>query len=162
MHSNVLWRYLHLRGYTTSAHELSDLGLSLAAGASRVPAKHAHAAEMTESVVLALEMLRLGVLNSDANMFPAPPYYGAPFRGSSQDQQNTLLVSRVACLGRLAHKSIGYTGPLSRHLLAFHSVVAAVRDTQRDLVEMSLASLLLTGSVDRKMSVKDLQSIAFR
>jgi hypothetical protein len=58
-------------------------------------------------------------------------------------------VARVACLAKLRHKPIGFTGPLSRGLLTFHSSISAVRESLRDLVEMVLANLLLNGDAAR-------------
>lgn len=157
--ANTLARYLQLRGYVSSDHTYTPLGKSLDAAFKALPRNVP--SETSEAVYLAIELLRLKLLNSD-NMFPSPPYVGAPFRGSEADQRNTLLVSRVACLGSLGHKSIGYTGPLSRHLLAYHSVISAVRDCQRDLVEMCLGSLLFTGAVDRRLRLSKLQEAAFK
>ena len=61
-----------------------------------------------------------------------------------------MLVSRVASLGKLRHQPVGYTGPLSRHLLAYQSMTSAVHASLRDLVEMSLATMFLDGMVDRE------------
>lgn len=154
--SNALWRFLQLRGYVSGDHTLSALGQSLHTGYSK-----AKGPEQEESVLLALELLRLNVLNSD-NMFPTTQYGGAPFRGSETDKRNTLLVSRVACLGRMRHKSIGFTGPLSRHLLAYHSIISAVRGSLRDLVEMSLCTMLLNGNVSRDTTERELTEMGFR
>ena len=60
-----------------------------------------------------------------------------------------MLVSRVACLGKLRHQPKGYSGPLSRHLLAYHSMVSTVQISLRDLIEMNLATIFLEGAVDR-------------
>lgn len=60
-----------------------------------------------------------------------------------------MLVSRVASLGRLRHKSKGYIGPLSRSLLAYHSLISSLQTGLRDLLEMSLVAMLLEGSIDR-------------
>jgi len=60
-----------------------------------------------------------------------------------------MLVSRVACLGNIVHRPRGYSGPLSRHLLAYRSIISDVRAGLRDLVEMSLVSLFLENDVDR-------------
>ena len=46
-------------------------------------------------------------------------------------------------------KQIGFTGPLSRQLLGYHSMIAAVRNSMRDLVEVCLTTLLLNGEADR-------------
>ena len=139
---NALWRYLQLRGYVSDKHNLTPLGGCLEAGFKSLQKSPNHTSGNQEAVLVAVELLRLKLLNSD-NMFPAPPYHGAPFRGTETDQRNTLLISRIACLGRLGHNSIGYTGPLSRHLLAYHSLVSAVRNAQRDLVEMTLVTMSL-------------------
>lgn len=109
--------------------------------------------------MLAIEMLRLSLLNSQI-MFHS--YGGAPMRGSDIDKRNTLLVSRVACLLRLRHKDIGYTGPLSRHLLGYQSMVSAVRGSLRDLLEMSLCTMLINGHVARDLPPQELADVSFR
>ena len=68
---------------------------------------------------------------------------------SDDDKTFNTLISRVASIGKLRHKSIGYSGPLSRELLCFHSLIFEVRSTLRDLVEVVLAGMLLSGNVDR-------------
>ena len=60
-----------------------------------------------------------------------------------------MLVSRVASLGKLQHQRQGYRGPLSRHLLAYHSIISALQNTLRDLLEISLATMFLKGHVYR-------------
>ena len=65
------------------------------------------------------------------------------------DRRNCMLVSRVACFGKIRHQSKGYSGPLSRHLLAYQSIVSNVHASLRDLVEMNLAAMFLEGLVDR-------------
>ena len=122
--------------------------------------------DQDQAVMLAVELLRLDLLNPDT-MFP--DYSGAPVRGSGAyasfslpclvtnnfeeiDRRNCMLVSRVACLGKLRHEPRGYSGPLSRHLLAYHSIISEVHASLRDLVEMSLATLFLEGHADRNRS----------
>lgn len=61
-----------------------------------------------------------------------------------------MLVSRVACIAKLQHKAIGYSGPLSRQLLCYRSLVSEVRSALRNLVEVVLASMLLSGEADRE------------
>ena len=63
-----------------------------------------------------------------------------------------MILSRVACLAKLHHKPVGYNGPLDRHLLAFESIIDAVRSSLRDLLEVILTSLLLNGEADRDRS----------
>jgi hypothetical protein len=65
------------------------------------------------------------------------------------DRSNTLLVSRIASLLRLRHDPIGYVGPLSRHLLGYVSMTNAIRSTLRDLLEITMTTLLLRGDADR-------------
>ena len=60
-----------------------------------------------------------------------------------------MLLSRVACIGKLLHKDVGYSGPLSRQLLCSRSLIYEVRSTLRDQIEVVLASMLLSGNVDR-------------
>ncbi len=60
-----------------------------------------------------------------------------------------MLVSRVACLGKIHHQPRGYSGPLSRHLLSYHSVISTLQASLRDLVEMSIATMFLEGYVER-------------
>ncbi|KAI9820999.1 MAG: hypothetical protein M1826_000778 [Phylliscum demangeonii] len=140
--SNALWRLLQLRGYSDSQHTLTSWGTALLAALSSLDAVD----QLEEAVVIAFELLRLNVLDAD-HVFAT--YTGAAVRGSEADRTNSLLVSHVACLGKLRHKPIGFTGPLSRNLLAFHSFAWAVREGLRDLLEMTLANLLLNGDADR-------------
>ena len=65
------------------------------------------------------------------------------------DKRNCMLVSRVASLARLRHQSRGYRGPLSRHLLAYHSIASTLHSSLRDSLEISLATMFLKGHVDR-------------
>lgn len=61
-----------------------------------------------------------------------------------------MLVARLACTGRVSHKAKGYSGPLSRHLLAYYSIVAAVRASIRDLLDMCLATMFMEGDCERE------------
>ena len=65
------------------------------------------------------------------------------------DKRNSMLVSRVACLGKIHHQPRGYSGPLSRHLLSYYSVISTLQASLRDLVEMSIATMFLEGYVER-------------
>ena len=65
------------------------------------------------------------------------------------DKRNCMLVSRVADLGKLHHQPKGYRGPLSRHHLAYRSIISALQNTLRDLLEISLATMFLKGHVHR-------------
>lgn len=60
-----------------------------------------------------------------------------------------MLISRVACIAKLQHKPIGYSGPLSRQLLCYRSLISEVRAALRNLIEVVLAGLLLSGDAER-------------
>jgi hypothetical protein len=78
---------------------------------------------------------------------------------TAQDKSSNMLVSRVAGLGVLHHNPIGFTGPLSQHLLGYNSIVNVVRQTLRDLVEVAATHMLLTGCCKRNA---DVSSIAMK
>ena len=71
-----------------------------------------------------------------------------------------MLVSRVACIGKLQHKNIGYSGPLSREMLCYQSLISEVRTTLRNLIEVVLAGLFLNGDADRDR--KDWTEMSFK
>jgi hypothetical protein len=148
---NSVWRMLHLRGYINKDHTLSPWGRVLCAALDALPALPPEKAytivELEESVIVAIEMARLGLLNA-SDMFPA--YSGAPYRGTTVEKRSTLLISRLGCLGKISHQEVGYTGPLSRNYLAYQQMVTAVRGSLRDLLEVSLANLLLFGDAERE------------
>ena len=158
---NVIWRYLQFRGYLSPSHALAAPGLALRKAYQLAAARGISSTAYEEPLLLGVELLRLGLLTRE-NMFPNPPYLGQPTKGSEADQRNTLLISRVACLGQLAHKPIGYTGPLSRHLLAYKSIVSALRQAQRDLLDMSLCTLFLDGAVDRQMGPQKIRDCGLK
>ena len=130
--ANTLWRFLQLRGYIQTDHQLSALGQCLQTAFARHNQK-----DLEEPTFLAFEMLRLKLLNSN-NMFP---YNGSPQRGTETDKRNTLLVSRVAF---------------------FASMVSALRGSLRNLVEMSLFGLLANAHVDRSMAASELSRVSYR
>ncbi|KAL9087823.1 MAG: hypothetical protein Q9159_003419 [Coniocarpon cinnabarinum] len=151
LEANSIWRFLYFRGYLDQSRKLTPWGIVLSTMISSSPQPEVHG----QSLLLATELLKLDLLTSE-NMFPS--YTGAPMHGSETDKANSLLLSRVACLGTLHHKTIGFTGPLSRHLLGYNCAVEAVRASLRDLVEISLVSLLLTGHAERERD--DLTDVA--
>ncbi|KAI4192530.1 MAG: hypothetical protein LQ346_004272, partial [Caloplaca aetnensis] len=140
--ANAVWRFLQLRGYIDGQHQLTAWGKVL----DRVLSGLGHSSDRERSTLLAVELLRLDLLKADT-MFSS--YSGAPFRGDDIDKRNCMLISRVACLGSVVHQPVGYSGPLSRHLLAYHAIIAAVQTALRDLVEMSVVTMFLEGYVDR-------------
>ena len=161
--ANAIWRMLQLRGYVDEQHQLTPWGHVLhdalvVAG----PAK-----EIQEAVMIAVDLLRFDALSADT-MFPN--YAGAPVNGTGNrnnastdsdsssyfpadiDKRNCMLISRVACLGKIHHKQLPYSGPLSRHLTAYQGMASNIRNALRDLLEMILAAMLMEGSVDRNQS----------
>ena len=149
--ANTIWRFLRLRGYVDQEHNLTSWGKVLQTMISALPPS----SHLEEGIVLATELLRLDVLNSDT-LFPS--YTGAPMHGTDSDKANTLLLARIACLSKLRHKAIGFTGPLSRHLLGYSTVVDEVRMSLRDLTEVCLVTMLLTG--DAAKETPDLTNVS--
>ncbi|KAF2649271.1 PIN domain-like protein [Lophiostoma macrostomum CBS 122681] len=149
--NNALWRFLAVREYVDQNHNLTAWGKVLIAVITTLKDNK----ELEEAAVMAVELLRLGILN-DSTMFRN--YNGAPMRGTERDQKFNLLVSRVSGLGRLHHKSIGFTGPLSKHLLGYNSIIEAVRSIVRDTVEVCATHLFMSGCVSR--DIENLPEIA--
>ena len=69
--------------------------------------------------------------------------------GLENDKASTMMMSRVACFGKICHNSKTYSGTLSRHLLAYQSMISNVQASLRDLIEMILVAMFLEGSIDR-------------
>ncbi|KAK5119019.1 hypothetical protein LTR62_000230 [Meristemomyces frigidus] len=161
---NTVFRFLRDTKYVGPDHTLTSWGRAL-----RVAMQEAEnnglvelgttTTEIEEALFMAFELLRLRILHSQ-NLFPIPQFSGQPLRGTEVDKSNTLLISRVACLGLFRHRQIGYTGPLSRHLLAFHQMAAAVRTSMRDLLEMHACAMLMSGVFKRDaMSGKEMTEV---
>ena len=70
--------------------------------------------------------------------------------GLENDKASTMMVSRVACFGKIRHNTKTYSGTLSRHLLAYQSMISNVQASLRDLIEMILVAMFLEGSIDRE------------
>ena len=119
--------------------------------------------DQEDAAFLAIELLRLNVLNADT-LFP--DYSGAPSRGSGSflrylyegyeanhwaevDKRNCMLVSRLTSLGRLRHQSTGYCGPLSRHFLAYQALASTLQASLRDLIEICLTTMFISGEIVR-------------
>jgi hypothetical protein len=84
---NSIWRFLALRGYVDADHKLTPWGRVLATAIDGVDYSSSTGnekwkADLEEGIFIAVELLRLGLLNADINMFPS--YNGAPMRGSSE------------------------------------------------------------------------------
>lgn len=74
---NAIWRFLTLREYVDADHNLTSWGKVLV----KVIAALNGRPELEEAAIVAVELIRLGVLNWDEKMFP---YQGAPIRGERE------------------------------------------------------------------------------
>jgi hypothetical protein len=147
--SLCLWRFLHIRGYVDDRHELTTWGSALAAALSAIEStvhKYPEFPHLYESVLVALELIRFELLNARN---PHDELRGLPLNGTETDQASLLLISRCASLLKLRHQANGYTGPLSKNLLAFRSLVSEVRSADRDLIEAILASMFMYAQAKR-------------
>lgn len=145
-----IWRFLHLRGYVTDTHELTPWGQALAKAISAVQpvAKQNPEFEgLYEGVLMAFEMIRYGLLHTKQRVEES---HGLPLNGTEDDKGSLLLLSRVATLLKLRHLPTGYTGPLNKTLLVFHSLASTVRDANRDLVEAIVASMFMFAQARRE------------
>jgi hypothetical protein len=148
--SNALWRLLHLRGYIDDKHELTSWGNALATTLRAIGPtikKYDDVHHAQEAAFLAYELIRFDNLNSRNRH---TELIGGPLRGSEEDKANCILIGRAACLLMVRHNPIGYTGPLSKNFLSFYSIIKAVRETDRDLLEAITASMFLNNQIDRK------------
>lgn len=148
--SICLWRFLHIRGYIDDQHELTNWGSALAAALTTLEPtvnKYPEFPHLFESVLVALELIRFELLNARN---PHEELRGLPLNGTETDQASLLLISRCASLLKLRHQANGYTGPLSKNLLAFRSLVSEVRSADRDLVEAILAHMFMYAQAKRQ------------
>jgi hypothetical protein len=139
---NALWRFLHLRGYVNDEHKLTEWGNALTTTIKALPTS-----DQEEAALLAFELLRLGLLNARNRH---DEWIGGPNMGDEEQNKFCLLISRCACLLKLRHKEIGFTGPLSKNLLAYHSIISAVRECDRDLIETVAATMFINAHAERK------------
>lgn len=147
--SVAVWKFLHLRDYIKDSHELTSWGLALSSAVSRLERtakKYPDVPGLFEALLLGFELIRFDLLNAKN---PHEELHGLPMQGSEEDKSSLLLLSRCATLLKLRHQANGYTGPLSKNLLAFHSLTSAVRDADRDLVEAIVASMFMYGQAKR-------------
>ena len=158
--SNTLWRFLQLRGFVGADHRLTSWGECLASAMASLNSSDG----LEEPVFIAIELMRMGVLNATSAF---KNLSGAPFRGTGKltrlsdraqqliffavgkDQRNAMLLSRVACLGKIPHPPNDWNAPLSRQLMAYQAMISTVRSSLRDLVEVCLTGLLLNGDANR-------------
>ena len=149
--SNALWRLLHLRGYINDQHELTAWGRALAMvlkSIRPIVKQYNDKQHAEEAAFLAIELIRFDNLNSRNRH---PELVGGPLRGSDVEKASCILIGRTACLLKVRHQNIGYTGPLSKNFLAYHSIINAVRETDRDLLEAVTASMFLNSQADKEM-----------
>jgi hypothetical protein len=154
--SNAIWRLLHLRGYIDDQHQLTNWGRALSVSLNAIqPTVLAYedTHHIEEAVFLAYELIRFDNLNSRNRH---TELIGGPLRGSDEDKASCILIGRTACLLKLRHKNIGYTGPLSKNFLSFYSIIKAVRECDRDLLEAITASMFLSGQANRDQDVRSL------
>ena len=150
--SFTLWRFLHIRGYVDDQHQLTAWGSALAAALTAmqpVVAKYEEVPHLFESVLVGMELIRFDLLNAKNKH---EELRGLPMNGTEEDQQSLLLISRCATLLKMRHESFGYTGPLSKSLLAFRSLASELRSADRDLVEAILAFTFMVAQADRRRS----------
>ncbi|KAL2168619.1 hypothetical protein VTG60DRAFT_7105 [Thermothelomyces hinnuleus] len=148
--SICLWRFLHIRGYVDDQHELTNWGSALATALTALEPtvnKYPDFPHLFESVLVALELVRFELLNARN---PHEELRGLPLNGTETDQASLLLISRCASLLKLRHQANGYTGPLSKNLLAFRSLVSEVRLADRDLIEAILAHMFMYAQAKRQ------------
>lgn len=148
--SLAIWQFLQLRGYVDDNHTLTSWGKALAAALSSFEptvTKNPDVPHLYEAVLVAFELLRFGLLDSRNKH---EELRGLPLSGSEEDQASLLLISRCSTLLKLRHEANGYTGPLSKNLLAYRSLVSEVRATDRDLTEAIIASMFMNAQASRK------------
>lgn len=142
---NALWRVLQMRKFIEGkTHKLTPWGRALVAAIKNLDTEDE---SLIMPLYVALELFRMNALKPD-NFTPS--FSGAPARGSDEDKANTMLVSRVCGLVNMDHKAIGYTGPLSRNLLAFNGFSRALTRELRNFTEMTLVNMLMAGDVERE------------
>ncbi|CAN6643242.1 post-transcriptional regulator Mkt1p [Trichomonascus vanleenenianus] len=138
---NTYFRMLQAAEFVTKEHKLSPWGEALEAAVRVDPS-------LGDESLVAVGLLIQGFLNGNELSTEAK---------SSDEAHNKhiLLISRVATLINLRHNPVGFTGPLSKGLLAFESFVYAQLKAYRWLTEVCLVSLLAVGDADRLARTDD-------
>lgn len=147
--SLTIWRLLQLRGYVNDGHTLTDWGNALATSMSAFEPtvkQHPEVPHLYEAILVAFELLRFELLNARNKH---EELRGLALNGTEDDQASLLLISRCSTLLKLRHEANGYTGPLSKNLLAFRSLVSEVRSADRDLTEALIASMFMYAQAKR-------------
>lgn len=158
---NAILRDLQTIGLLNSDHHLTPWGkvIAKALDSLETDAKSKEFANpLSESLLLALLLVRDGFLTAS----PLEPGYPV---GSNEVKVPDAIASHILLLGRLAsyvslsHKPTGFSGPLSRTILAFGSIIARQYSAYRQLIEATVVSLLATGESERislKLTNKEL------
>lgn len=149
--SLTLWKLLTLRGYIEpKTLELTKWGVALGKtfdALKPVIQKHPEAANsLRAAALLAFDLIRLDLLNAENQH---QELQGYPANGSEEDRDTVVLISRTATLLQLRQDTSGYTGPLSKSLLAFHQLTTTVGDANRAIVESLLALAFMSNQVQR-------------
>ncbi|CAK7230899.1 hypothetical protein SBRCBS47491_007746 [Sporothrix bragantina] len=152
--SLTLWKLLTLRGYVDSKTlEPTKWGVALGktfAALEPVFQKHPEvAATLHAAALLAFDLIRLDLLNSKNQH---AELQGLPANGSAEDRDTVVLISRTATLLQLRQDTSGYTGPLSKSLLAFHTLTTTVAEANRAIVESLLALTFMSNQAERERS----------
>lgn len=90
---NVFWRFLQLRGYIDKKHQLTTWGKGLQRALSYLDPSE----NLEETAVLAMELIRLGVLNAN-DWFS--DISGGPMRGSGEPFR-VYIVLMLSCSSEL-------------------------------------------------------------
>jgi hypothetical protein len=103
---------------------------------------------LQESTLVALEMMKFGVLSSEPfdpaePSRPFPEQVNYPTQPLSPQTKAVLLLSRVMSLVPMKLKNDMWNADVNFDLAAFHSLVRILKRTLRQIVEASLASILL-------------------
>ncbi|KIH88373.1 xpg i-region protein [Sporothrix brasiliensis 5110] len=149
--SLTLWRLLTLRGYIEpKTLEPTKVGVALGkafAALEPVVKKHPElTASLHAAALLAFDLIRLDLLNAKNQHAELQGY---PANGPVEDRDAAVLISRVATLLPLRQDTSGYTGPLSKSLLAFHTLTTTVGEANRAIIESLLALTFMSNQANR-------------
>ncbi|KAI6008597.1 XPG I-region protein [Pisolithus marmoratus] len=135
--SNVIWRFLELRGFLLNSHLHSPL-----ARAMYTAIKHARLNDkFQEPLYLFLELVRAGVMHG--HLWSGRAFSGGPSFGTDDEKSCMLLVMRVLSIVPLNFQPQPWSAPLSRELLVFNSFVRSLTRALRTLLEMTTLNMLL-------------------
>jgi hypothetical protein len=103
---------------------------------------------LQEPCLVALEMMKFGILSGEpfdaaAPDRPFPPQVEYPTQPVSPQTKATLLLSRVMSLIPMRLRNDMWNADVDFDLAAFHSLIRILKRALRQLVEASLASILL-------------------